>query len=197
MAALNNWTAYGLDVRNAYLYDELHKEIYMEQPEGFRVDGKEDFVLRLRQALYRLKQAGLAWWRALKQSMEEMGFISLISDAGVFIYKGEGLFVITIIYVNDAIFCGPVIATVQKPKESFKRRWETRDLGELTELLHMRITRKGSKVHIDQCAYLRVVLERCGMSNAKSAVTPLPAGYVPSKNLEGVTSRSYKAGFKL
>jgi len=33
MAALNNWKAYGLDVRNAYLYGELHEEIYMEQPE--------------------------------------------------------------------------------------------------------------------------------------------------------------------
>ena len=83
MAALNNWTAYGLDVRNAYLYGELHEEIYMEQPEGFRVKNKENFVLRLRRALYALKQAGLAWWRALKQSMEEMGFTSLTSDAGV------------------------------------------------------------------------------------------------------------------
>jgi len=45
MAALNNWKAYGLDVRNAYLYGELHKEIYMEQPEGFRVKDKESFVL--------------------------------------------------------------------------------------------------------------------------------------------------------
>jgi len=75
----------------------------MEQPEGFRVKNKENFVLQLRCALYGLKQAGLAWWRALKQSMEEMGFTSLTSDAGVFIFKGEGSFVIAIIYVDDAI----------------------------------------------------------------------------------------------
>jgi len=89
MAALENWVAYGLDVRNAYLYGELDEEIYMEQPEGFRVPGKEDFVLRLRRALYGLKQAGLAWWRALKQSMEELGSTSLTSDAGVFIYRSK------------------------------------------------------------------------------------------------------------
>ena len=35
MAALEGWVAYGLDVRNAYLYGELKEEIYMEQPEGF------------------------------------------------------------------------------------------------------------------------------------------------------------------
>jgi len=66
MAALENWVAYGLDVRNAYLYGKLNEEIYMEQPEGFRVPGKEDFVLRLRRPLYGLKQARLAWWQALK-----------------------------------------------------------------------------------------------------------------------------------
>ena len=39
MAALEGWVAYGLDVRNAYLYGELDEEIYMKQPEGFRVRG--------------------------------------------------------------------------------------------------------------------------------------------------------------
>ena len=64
------------------------------------------------------------------------------------------------------------------------KRWETWDLGEITEFLHMRITRVGRSVHIDQTAYLQLVLQRCGMQNAKAAITPLPAGYVPIKSEE-------------
>jgi transposase InsO family protein len=186
LAALEDWVAYGLDVRNAYLYGELDEELYMEQPEGFTAPGtsKESHVLRLLRALYGLKQAGLAWWRALKQSMEEMGFVSLTSDAGIFIYRKNGFLVVAVIYVDDAIFCGPNKALVIAMKETFMRRWETRDLGEVTEFLRMRITREGRSIHIDQCAYLRVVLERCGMLNAKSAATPLPAGYVPKPSEE-------------
>jgi hypothetical protein len=186
LAALEDWVAYGLDVRNAYLYGELDEELYMEQPEGFTAPGtsKESHVLRLLRALYGLKQAGLAWWRALKQSMEEMGFVSLTSDAGIFIYRKNGFLVVAVIYVDDAIFCGPNKALVIAVKEAFMRRWETRDLGEVTEFLRMRITREGRSIHIDQCAYLRVVLERCGMLNAKSAATPLPAGYVPKPSEE-------------
>ena len=60
----------------------------------------------------------------------------------------------------------------------------------------MRIVRDGSKVHIDQCAYLQTVLQRCGMQNAKSATTPLPAGYVPSKNLDGVTDPELRSRFQ-
>ena len=125
MAALEDWVAYGLDVCNAYLYGKLDKEIYMEQPEGFSVPGKTNHILHLRRALYRLKQAGLAWWQALKQSMEELGFTFLASDAGVFYYRGEGSFIVTIIYVDNAIFCGPSKPLILKLKEAFMERWET------------------------------------------------------------------------
>jgi len=50
----------------------------------------------------------------------------------------------------------------------------------------MRITRKGRAIHLDQCTYLQKVVERCGMLNAKSASTPLPAGYYAAKNTEPV-----------
>jgi hypothetical protein len=180
MAALGGWVLKGLDVRNAYLYGELDEEIYMEQPEGFVAPGKETRVLRLKRALYGLKQAGLAWWRALKRSMEKLGFKSLSSDAGIFIYQDkDGRFVIALIYVDDAIFTGPHTALTEQLKGEFIKIWETRDLGDLTDFLRMRITRHGSKISIDQCAYLQTVLERCEMQNAKVAPTPLPAGYVP------------------
>ena len=39
MAALHDWQITGLDVQNTFLYGELDEEIYMEQPEGFRVPG--------------------------------------------------------------------------------------------------------------------------------------------------------------
>ena len=44
LAALNNWYIQAVDVHNAYLYDKLNEEIYMEQPEGFCVKGQENKV---------------------------------------------------------------------------------------------------------------------------------------------------------
>jgi len=179
MAALGNWHITRLDVRNAFLYGELEEEIYMEQPEGFHVPGREREVLKLLRALYGLKQAGLAWWRTLRESMIKLGFTGLTSDAGLFIWRNEHTFVIAVIYVDDSIFCGPDKELVNALKAKFMARWECRDLGDVTEFLRMRIVRKGSKVQIDQCAYLETVLERCGMQNCKFAATPLPAGYIP------------------
>jgi len=74
----------------------------MEQPEGFHAKGmeREKHVLRLRRALYGLKQAGLAWWQVLKKSMEELGFVNLDSDAGLFMCLDEAsqTFVIAVVY---------------------------------------------------------------------------------------------------
>ena len=50
----------------------------------------------------------------------------------------------------------------------------------------MCITRKGHAIHLDQCTYLQKVIERCSMQNAKTASTPLPAGYYVAKNTEPV-----------
>jgi len=104
-------------------------------PEGFAVPGQECKVLRLWRALYGLKQAGLAWWHTLDESLKELRFERLKSEAGFF-YKKKGTnIVISIIYVDDALFCGPNKAVVDAIKVQFMRKWECRDLGEPNEFL--------------------------------------------------------------
>ena len=86
LSALKNWHIEALDVQSAYLYRKLKEEIYMKQPEGFRVPGQEHKVLHLLCALYSLKQAGLAWWETLNESMKDLSFECLKSDASIFLF---------------------------------------------------------------------------------------------------------------
>ena len=139
----------------------------MRQPEGFTVKGQEHKVLRLKHALYSLKQAGLAWWETLNESMKDLGFERLKSDAGIFLYRKKGTaIVIATVYVDDALFCGPDIRTVKEIKAAFMKRWECRDLGPAKKFLHMNIRQEGSKIMIDQCAYLEKILQRFDLINA-------------------------------
>ncbi|RVW51464.1 Retrovirus-related Pol polyprotein from transposon RE1 [Vitis vinifera] len=55
------WKIYQPDVKSAFLNGYLEEEIFVEQPEGFVVKGKEDKVYHLKKALYGLKQAPRAW----------------------------------------------------------------------------------------------------------------------------------------
>jgi hypothetical protein len=46
-----------LDVKTALIHGDLEEEIYMDQPEGFIVHGKENCVYKLKKSLYDLKQS--------------------------------------------------------------------------------------------------------------------------------------------
>jgi hypothetical protein len=186
LAALKNWHISALDVKTAFLYGELDEELYMEQPEGFKVKGQEGKVLRLLRTIYGLKQAALAWWKALDKSMGELGFTRLCSDSGIFVNKDQSI--IVIVYVDDVLFLGADKQKLLKTKEQFIKRWECRDLGDAKEFLHMHIRRKDGKIYLDQSAYLQKVVEHFNLQNAKPAPTPLPEGYQPSPATENASA---------
>ena len=57
LAANYGWQVHHLDVKSAFLHGVLEVEVYVTQPEGYEVKGKEQYVLRLSKALYGLRQA--------------------------------------------------------------------------------------------------------------------------------------------
>ncbi|GKD25405.1 copia protein [Tanacetum coccineum] len=60
-AASKNMTIYQMDVKIAFLNDELKEEVYVSQLEGFIDPDHLTHVYRLKKALYGLKQALRAW----------------------------------------------------------------------------------------------------------------------------------------
>jgi transposase InsO family protein len=182
LAALKDWHISGLDVKTAFLYGDLDEELYMEQPEGFKVPGhkNKNKVMRLKKAIYGLKQAALAWWKALDASMARIGCTRLVSDSGIFVNKGKTI--VIIVYVDDVLFLGANKKDISSLKERFMQIWECRDLGDTQEFLRMRIVKSKGRILIDQVDYLHKVLQRFKLVNAKTVPTPLPEGYQPLPN---------------
>ena len=61
LASIHNLVIYQMDVKTPFLNGNLEKEIYMEQPEGCVVPGKEKKVCKLVKSPYGLKQAPKQW----------------------------------------------------------------------------------------------------------------------------------------
>jgi len=51
-----------IDVTTTFLRGDLEEVIYMAQPKGYEVKGKEDMVCRLHKSLYGLKQSPRQWY---------------------------------------------------------------------------------------------------------------------------------------
>jgi len=183
LGALENWHFEALDVKTVFLYSTLDEEVYMKQPEGFISRGKEHKVLRLKKAIYGLKQASHSWWEELRSSMSQLGFVHTQSDAGVFVKTDKnGDKIIVIVYVDDALFASSNKKLALEEKAKFMKKWECQDLGEAKEFLGMKIRREGQAIYLSQTLYLKQVLERFRMQNCKFAKTPLPTGWRATKN---------------
>ena len=62
LATCKDWRLWQMDVKNAFLHGELDREIFMVQPQGFESGAHPEYVCKLRNALYWLKQALRAWY---------------------------------------------------------------------------------------------------------------------------------------
>ena len=51
-----------LYINTVFLHGDLEEEIYMQQPQGYEVKGKDNLVCRLKNILYGLKQAPRKWY---------------------------------------------------------------------------------------------------------------------------------------
>ncbi|KAA0036645.1 Retrovirus-related Pol polyprotein from transposon TNT 1-94 [Cucumis melo var. makuwa] len=53
-----------MDVKIVFLNGNLDEEVFMDQPEGFMVEGKEHMVCKLKRSIYGLKQASRQWYQS-------------------------------------------------------------------------------------------------------------------------------------
>ena len=92
-----------MDVKFAFLNGDLQEEVYVEQPPGFVLAGKQDMVYRLHKALYGLKQAPHAWYERIDSFFLNLGFQRSHAHSNLYTLDDSGLIVIVIIHVDDLI----------------------------------------------------------------------------------------------
>jgi hypothetical protein len=92
-----------LDVKTAFLHSELEEEIYIDQPEGFIVPGKEDLVCKLKRSLYGLKQSSRQWYKRFDSFMVAHGFKRSQYNNCVYIKFVNGSHTYLLLYVDDML----------------------------------------------------------------------------------------------
>ncbi|RVX02515.1 Retrovirus-related Pol polyprotein from transposon RE2 [Vitis vinifera] len=107
MAAMCSWPLYQLDIKNAFLHDDLVEEVYMEQPPGFVAQGESGLVCRLRHSLYGLKQSPRAWFSRFSSVVQEFGMLRSTADHSVFYHHNSlGQCIYLVVYVDDIVITG-------------------------------------------------------------------------------------------
>ncbi|KAL4367117.1 hypothetical protein GQ457_05G026950 [Hibiscus cannabinus] len=143
-----------LDVKTVFLHGDLEEELYMEQPEGFVAQGKDDYVCRLKKRLYGLKQAHRQWYKRFESVMGEQGYKKTTSNHFVFVKRFSGdNFVILFLYVDDMLIVGRDASIIDKLKLELIKSFTMKDLGPSKQILGI----KKEKEEMQEVAYFSVV----------------------------------------
>jgi hypothetical protein len=162
-----------MDVKSAFLNGNLKEEVYVRQPPGFAVAGKEDKVYRLRKALYGLRQALYAWNAKLDATLKAMGFHQSAHAAAVY-RRGSGRTVLLVgIYVDDLIITGAEEEEVKKFKAQMKDKFDMSDLGLLSFYLGIEVLQDTGGITLRQAHYAKRILKLGEMVGCNPAHTSM------------------------
>lgn len=207
-ACKNNQDISLIDISTFFLYGTLDKPMYMEQPEGWVVEGKpaKEWVCKVNKSMYGLPQAPRCAQLKLKDTLKKGGFRSTLVDDCVHYLLGKGLdtaskgeleelLVAAGIHVDDSTVVGTP-ETIALFREALKREFEITEKYNPSCILGVEIERKREELwmKLHQTTYIKRMVEEYGYMDAVGADTPidpellktvmeLPVDEVPDKQV--------------
>jgi len=182
LAAHQRWEVHHMDVKSAFLNGDLKEEVYVAQPPGFVISGSENKVLRLRKALYGLRQAPRAWNAKLDDTLVSLGFQRSGAEHGVYTRSRAGRRLIVGVYVDDLIITGASEDDIVAFKQEMKMKFQMSDLGLLSYYLGIEVKQGADGIFLCQSGYAGKVLERCGLASCNASATPMETRLKLSKS---------------
>ena len=171
-----------MDVKSTFLNGELQEEVYVAQPAGFVIEGAEHKVLKLKKALYGLRQVPRAWNAKLDNTLLALGFQKSEAEHGVYIRGlGEARLIVGV-YVDDLIITGR--SGINKFKAEMKKMFSMSDLGLLSYYLGLEVQQTEVGIRIGQAAYAAKLVERSGLSDCNVCAVPMESRLKLSKESE-------------
>ncbi|GJW91969.1 retrovirus-related pol polyprotein from transposon TNT 1-94 [Tanacetum coccineum] len=184
-ACAHDFKLFQMDVKSAFLNGFINEEVYVAQPPGFVDFEKPNHVFKLKKALYGLKQAPKAWYDRLKAFLLDHMYTMGLVDNTLFTKKKDSHIIIVQIYVDDIIFG----STCQDLCDDFSKimhdEFEMSMMGELNFFLGLQIKQLEDGIFFNQSKYVKEMLKKFGLENAKPIKTPMSSETKLTRDEEG------------
>ena len=206
LSASVGYTSFQFDVATAFLNAEVDKPIFMTQPEGFVVPGKEDHVCKLLKAVYGIKQAPRLWNQTFVAALLRYGFKALDADMCVFILITANGVSYLFTWVDDGWFTSESPTECKRFAAFIAQEFEVRCLPPTRILgINIRNDEESRQIFLSQEHAITKALEQYGFTDCQTRATPadpsshLSASMVPRTEGGEMANVPYRAavGFLL
>nr|GEV39854.1 hypothetical protein [Tanacetum cinerariifolium] len=172
-ASFMRFMVYQMNVKSAFLYGTIKEEVYVCQPLGFEDPDYPDKVYKVVKVLYGLHQAPRAWYETLANYLLESGFQKGKIDQTLFIKKQTGDIMLVYVYVDEIIFGSTNKELCKAFEKLMKDKFQMSSMGKVTLFLGLQVKQKPDGIFISQDKYLAKILRKFGLTEGKSASTPI------------------------
>ena len=115
-----------MDVKYVFLNGILEEEFYVEQPPSYTIKGHEHKVLKMKKALYGLRQAPRAWYNRIDSYLMNNGFNRSSNESTLYNKTEQGKILMVCIYVDDMIYTNNLM--LEDFRTAMKKEFEMTDL---------------------------------------------------------------------
>lgn len=173
VVANKGWPLHQFDVKNAFLYGDLAKEVvYMRPSHGFFPSSFKGKVCRLKKTLYGLKQSSRAWFKRFRLAVLQFRYFQSQADRTLFLKRTGGNHLTAfIVYVDDIIVTGNDPVEIYQLKLQLAREFEIKDLGQLWYFLGIEVARSNKGIFVSQRKYALDLLAETGLTAYKPTDT--------------------------
>ena len=154
------------DAVTAYLNSPIDRDIYVYAPEGS--DFPEGTILKLRKAVYGLRQAGRLWQKTISKHLIEMGWNQFHVDDNIFRKHDNFMSV----YVDDFVSFSVNQNGSDSAFDEISSKFKLKRMGPIKELLGMNFDYQRDGMYIDQEGYIEKIAKKYSLT--KFPKQPLP-----------------------
>jgi hypothetical protein len=118
-----------MDVKTAFLNGELSENVYMAQPKGFVIEGKEKLGCRLKRSIYGLKQASRQWYLKFDETIRRFGFEENKEDNCIYAKFQGRKFIFLVLYVDDILLASSDMSLLLEKNKFLSSNFDMKDMG--------------------------------------------------------------------
>lgn len=155
----------------------------MCQPEGF--EDHTNRVCKLNKSLYGLKQSSRVWNETLNSVLVGFGLKRCEADQCIYYSINGNKMLFIAIYVDDVAFFYNDHTLAKQLKAKLCKSFKMKDLGQMSSILGIRVTRNRSKgtINIDQSQYISQMFDQFNMTECNPVTTPLDVNTKPTAKM--------------
>jgi hypothetical protein len=158
-----------------FLNGDLYENVYMTQPKGFIVEGKENLGCHLTKFIYRLKQTSRQWYLKFDETIRKFRFKKNDEDNCIYAKFKNEKFIFLILYVDDILLVNSDVHLLLETKSFLSSHFDMKDLGEASYVLGIEIhwDRKNGVLELSQKSYIEYVLKKFNMHKCNPTPAPI------------------------